>query len=111
MLQSYIEGVKTGTSPVNYEIDSWDDLERWFASQIELQKKFRMTRGCPFGTVGNGVTEKDELIRQDLSHLFEIVKNKLRVFSQGKRHRGDLRQTLTRIGWLTSVSPLFKAPC
>ena len=90
VLQNYIEGVKTGTSPVNYEIDSWDDLERWFASQIELQKKFRMTRGCPFGTVGNGVTEKDELIRQDLSHLFEIVKNKLRVFFIREKAQGRL---------------------
>jgi len=68
VLQSYIEGVEAGTTPVNYEVGSWEDLERWFASHIELQKKFRMTRGCPFGTIGNGVTEKDELIRQDLSH-------------------------------------------
>jgi hypothetical protein len=70
-----------------------------------------MTRGCPFGTVGNGVTDKDELIRQDLSHIFEIVKNKLRAFASGKRHRADWRQTLTRMGWLTSVSPLLKARC
>ena len=68
VLQGYIEGVEAGTTPVNYEVGSWEDLERWFASHIELQKKFRMTRGCPFGTIGNGVTEKDELIRQDLSH-------------------------------------------
>src|ERR1700730_3740752 len=89
-LQSYIEGVENGTRPVNYDVGSWEDLERWFASHIELQKKFRMLRGCPFGTVGNGVTDKDELIRQDLSHLFEIVKNKLRAFfirekAQGRR--------------------------
>jgi TetR/AcrR family transcriptional regulator, transcriptional repressor for nem operon len=80
VLQSYIEGVESGTGPVNYEIHSWEDLERWFASHIELQKHFRMLRGCPFGTIGNGVSEKDELIRQDLSHLFAIVKNKLRAF-------------------------------
>ena len=83
VLQSYIDAVQSGTGAfnyVNYDVGSWDDLERWFASHVELQQKFRMTRGCPFGTVGNGVTEKDELIRQDLSHLFEIVKNKLRAF-------------------------------
>jgi TetR/AcrR family transcriptional regulator, transcriptional repressor for nem operon len=90
VLQSYIEGVETGIGPINYEVGSWGDLERWFASHIELQKKFRMTRGCPFGTVGNGVTEKNELIRQDLSHLFEIVKNKLRVFFIREKAQGRL---------------------
>jgi len=90
VLQSYIEGVEAGTTPVNYEVGSWEDLERWFASHIELQKKFRMTRGCPFGTIGNGVTEKDELIRQDLSHLFEIVKNKLRAFFIREKAQGRL---------------------
>ena len=32
VLQSYIEGVETG------EVGSWEDLERWFAAHIELQK-------------------------------------------------------------------------
>src|SRR5262249_24278761 len=71
VLLSYIEGVEGGTAPVDYEIHSWDELERWFVSHVELQRRFRMLRGCPFGTIGNGITEKDELIRQDLSHLFE----------------------------------------
>ena len=38
------------------------------------------TRGCPFGTIGNEVTENDELIRQDLNLIFEVVKNKLAAF-------------------------------
>jgi TetR/AcrR family transcriptional regulator, transcriptional repressor for nem operon len=49
-----------------------------------------MTRGCPFGTGGNGVTDKDELIRQDLSHIFEIVKNKLRAFFIREKAQGRL---------------------
>src|SRR5262249_26036110 len=64
VLQSYIEDVESGAGPVDYEIRSWEELERWFASHIEMQKRFRMLRGCPFGTIGNGVTAKDELIRQ-----------------------------------------------
>src|SRR5262249_7662107 len=80
VLLSYIEAIESGAGPVDYDVNSWEDLERWFVSHIELQERFRMLRGCPFGTIGNGVTEGDELIRQDLSHLFEIVKNKLRVF-------------------------------
>src|SRR5215469_9355770 len=90
VLQSYIEDVNTGAAPVDYDITSWDDLERWFLSHLELQKRFRMLRGCPFGTIGNGVTENDELIRQDLSHLFEIVKNKLRAFFIREKALGRL---------------------
>jgi TetR/AcrR family transcriptional regulator, transcriptional repressor for nem operon len=80
VLQTYLDDIAKGTAPLSYEIDSWEDLERWFFSNIELQKRFRMTRGCPFGTIGNEVTENDELIRQDLSLIFEVVKNKLVAF-------------------------------
>jgi AcrR family transcriptional regulator len=88
VLQSYIEAVEAGAGPVNYEVRSWDDLERWFVSHLDLQKQFRMLRGCPFGTIGNGVTEGDELIRQDLNHLFELVKGRLRAFFIGEKARG-----------------------
>lgn len=90
VLLSYIDAVESGNGPVDYEIHSWDDLERWFVGHIELQKHFRMLRGCPFGTIGHGVSEKDELIRQDLSHLFEIIKNKLRAFFISEQAQGKL---------------------
>jgi TetR/AcrR family transcriptional regulator, transcriptional repressor for nem operon len=90
VLLGYIEAVESGGGPVNYEVRSWDDLERWFVAHIELQKHFRMLRGCPFGTIGHGVSEKDELIRQDLSHLFEIIKNKLRAFFISEEAQGKL---------------------
>ena len=80
VLQSYLGAIKTGTAPVNYEIQSWRDLEVWFLGQVELQKRFDMKRGCPFGTIGNEVGENDELIRQDLSLIFEVMKNKLTAF-------------------------------
>lgn len=80
VLQSYLHAIKSGTAPVNYEISSWRDLEAWFFAHLELQKSFGMKRGCPFGTIGNEVREGDELIRQDLSLIFEVVKTKLASF-------------------------------
>jgi TetR/AcrR family transcriptional regulator, transcriptional repressor for nem operon len=80
VLQTHLEGIRTGAARVNYEINSWQDLEQWFEAHIELQKRFNMTRGCPFGTLGNELTENDGLIRQDLNLLFEIMKNKLATF-------------------------------
>ena len=90
VLQTYLEAIKIGSGPLNYEIDHWRDLEQWFHAQIELQKSFQMTRGCPFGTVGNEVTENDELTRQDLSLIFEVVKNKLASFFVKEKAKGRL---------------------
>jgi TetR/AcrR family transcriptional regulator, transcriptional repressor for nem operon len=90
VLQTHLEAIRTGTAALNYEIGSWQDLEQWFIAHVALQKQFRMTRGCPFGTIGNEVTENDELIRQDLSLIFEVVKNKLAAFLIQEKARGAL---------------------
>jgi TetR/AcrR family transcriptional repressor of nem operon len=90
VLQAHLEAIKSGTAPVQYEITSWRDLERWFRAQVELQKSFGMTRGCPFGTIGNEVTENDELIRQDLCLIFEVVKGKLAAFFIREKSQGRL---------------------
>jgi TetR/AcrR family transcriptional regulator, transcriptional repressor for nem operon len=90
VLRTHLEAIKSGTAPVKYDITSWQSLEQWFLSQMELQKSFAMTRGCPFGTVGNEVTENDELIRQDLSLIFEVVRNKLAAFFIREKARGGL---------------------
>jgi len=88
VLQTYLDEIKQGASRVNYEISSWKDLEKWFRAQVELQKEYEMTRGCPFGTLGNEVTENDELIRQDLSLIFEVIKNKLAAFFVREKAKG-----------------------
>jgi TetR/AcrR family transcriptional repressor of nem operon len=88
VLQAHLQAIRAGTAPLKYEIESWEDLERWFLAHLELQKHFRMTRGCPFGTIGNEVTENDELIRQDLSLIFEVVKNKLAAFFIKEKAKG-----------------------
>ncbi len=90
VLQTYLEEIKTGTSKVNYEINSWPDLERWFLANLELQKSYDMTRGCPFGTLGNEATPNDELIRQDVSLIFEVIKNKLTAFFLKEKAKGRL---------------------
>ena len=90
VLQTYLEEINSGTARVGYEIDSWRDLENWFVAQVELQKSYNMTRGCPYGTLGNEVTENDELIRQDLSLIFEVIRNKLAAFFTREKARGRL---------------------
>ena len=80
VLQYYMDTLKSGTYAISYEINSWSDLENWFYKHIELQKRFDMTRSCPIGTIGNEVSENDELVRQDISLIAEMLKNKLAAF-------------------------------
>jgi TetR/AcrR family transcriptional regulator, transcriptional repressor for nem operon len=90
VLQAHLDAIKTGTAPVNYEIASWQDLERWFVENLELQKRFGMTRGCPFGTVGNELTIDDELVRQDLALIFALVQSKIAAFFIREKANGRL---------------------
>src|SRR5713226_265479 len=57
VLQAHLDAIRTGVAPLNYEIASWQDLEHWFIAHVKLQKRFRMTRGCPFCSIGNAATE------------------------------------------------------
>jgi len=90
VLQTYLDEIKSGAAPVDYEISSWHDLEKWFRAHVELQKHYEMTRGCPFGTLGNEATVNDELIRQDVSLIFEVIKNKLAAFFVKEKATGKL---------------------
>ena len=90
VLQTHLDAIKVGAAPIDYEINSWRDLEQWFVAHLQLQKRYEMTRGCPFGTLGNEVSENDELIRQDVSLIFEVVKNKLAVFFLKEKAKGRL---------------------
>jgi TetR/AcrR family transcriptional repressor of nem operon len=90
VLQSYLQAIRDGNYPVNCEVDSWKDLERWFRAHLKLQKSFQMTRGCPLGTMGNEVTADDELVRQDLSLIFEVMRNKLAAFFIREKAAGRL---------------------
>jgi TetR/AcrR family transcriptional repressor of nem operon len=93
VLQHHIQSIREGSAAIDYEIGSWRDLERWFRAHAGLQEKFRMTRGCPFGTIGNEITENDELIRRDLELLFEVVRGKLVAFFLREESGGRLARS------------------
>lgn len=92
VLESHLEAIKAGSGPIKYEIHSWRDLEKWFLSHIDWQMSFGMTRGCPIGTVANELTEEDELIRQDVNLIIELIKYKLATFFIREKAKGHLRK-------------------
>ena len=92
VLEAHLEAVKTGSGRIKYEINSWKDLEKWFQSHVDWQMSFGMTRGCPIGTFANEITEEDELIRQDVSLIIELIKYKLAAFFIREKAKGHLRK-------------------
>jgi TetR/AcrR family transcriptional regulator, transcriptional repressor for nem operon len=92
VLESHLEAIKSGSGRIKYEINSWKDLEKWFHSHIDWQMSFGMTRGCPIGTVANELTEEDELIRQDVSLIIELIKYKVATFFIREKAKGLLRK-------------------
>jgi len=93
VLQYYIQAVRDGKAFVQFDVESWEGLEEWFHAQARLQERYSMTRGCPFGTIANEVTAYDELPRQDLVLLFEVVRNKLAAFFLREKTQGHLLST------------------
>lgn len=90
VLQTWLEAVRGGTYPADPAIGSWRDLEQWFRAHVKWQKRFQMTRGSPLGTLGNEVTADDELVRQDLTLIFEVMRNKLAAFFIREKAAGRL---------------------
>ena len=87
---THIESIRAGRAPIDYDLETWDDLDRWFESQVRLQERYSMARGCPFGTIANDITPEEELLRQDLVLLFEVVRNKLASFFLREKASGRL---------------------
>jgi|SRR5215471_7984416 len=90
VLQAQMEALRMSTGFVNTEINSWQHLEHFYAAFVKLQKSFNMSRGCPIGTVGNELNEGDELLRNDVNLIFEILKNKLSAFFIKEKAQGRL---------------------
>ena len=90
VLQTKLQGLRNNTRPVNFEIDSWDELEGWFCRNIELQKMFNSSRGCPLATIGNDITERDEQMRTDVQELFALATEKMQNFFVKEKARGGL---------------------
>ncbi len=38
VLRWHLDAIGDGSAPINYDIKSWQDLETWFYSHIELQR-------------------------------------------------------------------------
>ena len=89
-LRYYFEELAAGTGPVKYEINSWQDLEECLSSHLEFQKKFKMTRSCPIGTLGSALEERDDRTRQSLTLILDLMLARLESFFSREKVAGRL---------------------
>lgn len=92
-LRYYFEELAAGIGPVKYELNSWADLEECLSSHVEFQKKFKMTRSCPIGTLGNELKEPDDLTRQALILILDLMLARLESFFSREKVAGRLSST------------------
>lgn len=90
VMRAEFEAIKSGQAPIVCEFSSWRQLEKWFFTYVELQKSFNMTRTCLFGKVANEIAERDTLIREDVSEIFEFVKGRIVDFFKKEKAGGRL---------------------
>ena len=86
----YFERMAAGGCPANFEIDSWSDLEECLVSQIEFQKKFRMTRSCPMSVLGSELREEEEAMRHFLNLILDLWTTRLERFFSREKAAGRL---------------------
>ncbi len=90
VLQYFYNLVKSNQLPYDSNIETWEDLEKWFKGFIDFEKAVRYEKGCPIATIGNDVTNDQELLRQDIKLIFEFNRHCLAKFFASMKARGEL---------------------
>jgi AcrR family transcriptional regulator len=84
------EWLRGDDAPVNYSVRTWRDLETWFRFFVKVQNLRGCDRACPVGTIGNDLSDEQELLRQDVRLIFEWVRGQLGRFFAERRAAGEL---------------------
>lgn len=90
VLQYLHDVVRSGQAPTGYTIESWGDMEAWFGKYINFQKGVDCERSCPLGTIGNDLSNDQELLRQDVRLFLEWSRGQLARFFAEQKASGEL---------------------
>ena len=94
VLQHFYEWLRSDDFLVKYDIDSIEDLEDWFQFFINSLKSMNCERSCPIATIGNDLSNDQELLRQDVRLIMEFTHSSLaRSFSVLKA-KGELPENV-----------------
>lgn len=87
------DAIRSGRTPTGYDLRSWKDFEGWFQKYIDFQKATECRKSCPLGTIGNDLTEEQEVVRQDVRLFLEWTRGKLARFFSERRAVGELPES------------------
>jgi AcrR family transcriptional regulator len=90
VLQYFYEMLKGGQLPGKHTIESWEDLESWFRFFIAFQQEIGCERSCPVGTIGNDLSNEQELLRQDVRLIFQWMRHSLARFFSNMKAKGEM---------------------
>ena len=90
---AYLAEIESGSSRLHPRLASWTDFERSLAKHVTFLNEFDMLRGCPLAIIGNELTEKDDLVRQALSLVFEALTKRMTSFFRKQKTEGCLSQS------------------
>lgn len=90
VIQSLNTLIRSGQAPTGYKIESWKDMQSWFNKYIDFQKSADFELSCPIGTIGNDISDEQEVIRQDIRIFLEWCGGQLARFFAERKAAGDL---------------------
>ncbi len=91
VVKDFFEKLCNKQLPFKLEIKTWQDLKEWFAFFIHLQDDICCERGCPMATIGYELTAKDDSIRQEINHIFELTTQPIVGFFVHLKAQGKLK--------------------
>ncbi|WP_374029361.1 TetR/AcrR family transcriptional regulator [Bdellovibrio bacteriovorus] len=90
VIQFLHDVIKSGAAPTGYDIKSWEDMETWFQKYIDFQRSVSFELSCPIGTIGNDISNEQELLRQDVRLFLEWCRNQFIRFFAERKAAGEL---------------------
>jgi AcrR family transcriptional regulator len=82
--------IRNGEAPIHYDLRTWEDLDGWFQNFINFQKSVDCERSCPVGTIGNDLSDEQQLLRQDIRLFMTWCGGQLSKFFAERRAAGEL---------------------
>lgn len=90
VLLHFYNALQGGRTPSSIRIESWKELEDWFRAFVDYQRLSFCERSCPVGTIGNDLTQSQELLRQDVKLIFVFMRDVLARFFTAMKAKGEL---------------------
>lgn len=90
VLEFLHEVIRDGKTPTGYDLRTWADLEAWFGKYLDFQRSVQFERSCPLGTIGNDISNEQELLRQDVRLFMQWCRGKLARFFAERKAAGEL---------------------